>query len=220
MVITILIIYYLMLGSLIYSRWKDMHKLGLINKTVLGILFVTLSLLLASYNRIFYTFELLIVLGLFCNSIGDIFLGMCKIEKKNKDLYFYLALIIITISQIVYLFASIQLARFNLGSLVIALFIVILSYFMFNKVTNDKTKARFAFIYAYPLTIVMINSLINVVKISHSKLFMFTIGVILYWLSDCILFIIKFKDNNRILDTINKLFYYTAQLIIAFSIIF
>ncbi|WBW95667.1 lysoplasmalogenase family protein [Oceanirhabdus sp. W0125-5] len=220
MVIAIIFVYYLIIGSLIFSRWRYMHKFGLINKIILGMLFVTLSLLLSAKNGAFYNFELFIILGLFCNSIGDIFLGMCKVEKRNSEFYFYIALVIITISQIVYLFASIQLESFNFESLFISIFFVILMYLIFNKIVKGTTRAKFALFYAYPLTIVVINSLINLLSNSHSKLIIFSIGVTLYWLSDIILFVIKFKVQNRIYDSINKVLYYTAQLLIAFSIIF
>lgn len=66
-------------------------------------------------------------------------------------------------------------------------------------------------IYAYIFLLLVSNVILNVRNLNV----IYIIAVILYWISDIILFIQKFisKNNKDILDGINKMMYYIAQML-------
>ena|GEM_PF-3248838 len=218
--ILILFIYVIALGFLIYTRWRNKHILGIMCKSMLGMMFILFSFLLMAYKKTYSQFNLLIAYSLICSAVGDIFLGICKIDIKNKDYYFYFATIIISISQILFYFASLMLTGFNIMPLLLAIVVVTFLYMMFNKICALTSKSKLILLYSYPLTLVMLNNIVGMIERKNMSVLIFGIGSFLYWSSDIVLFIIKFKDDSKILDMINKILYYSAQIFIASCIFF
>lgn len=195
------------------------NRIGLVVKTVLGMSFVSLACIIVSRDNYIDFTSSIIIVGLFFNSIGDIYLGLTKIDTEKFDFSFYTALLIISMSQILYLSASIRLGTFSFYTLGVSFLIILLAFFMFRKTILVNMKAKLALLYALPLTFVFINSIFNIYKYSEKTIIYFSVGVIMYWISDFILFIIKFKINDVKLDALNKVLYYSAQLVITYSLI-
>lgn len=219
--IKILALFYLIvLGILIYTRVKDKPKIGLICKSILGILFITMSLILVYDKKFADLSGLLIIFALLCNAIGDIFLGLCKVDTENNNYYFYFAVIVIAMAQTAYLFVSVELTRFNLLSLPLALAAVLIMYIINNKKYKLSKQAIIGLLYSVVLTTATFNAALNISKSAGTKFFIFACGMILYWVSDIILFVVKFAKKSKALDVTNKILYYAAQLVIACCIAF
>lgn len=220
MIKILVFIYVIVLSILIYTRLKDKHKVGLICKSVLGMLFITMSLFLLYDKKFADLTSLLIIFALLCNAIGDIFLGLCKVNTENNNYYFYFAVIVVAMAQAAYLLVSVELAGFKLLSLLLALSAVLIMYIINNKKYKLSKQAITGLFYSIVLTTAAFNAALNTYYSPGIKLYIFACGMMLYWISDIILFVVKFGSKSKALDIMNKILYYAAQIVIAYCIIF
>lgn len=203
MYIELMVMYGFMVMALIFTRVCNMNKISLIIKTALSMFLIILVMTLSSKENV-------IMISIMFSSVADIFLGIHRIEKKSTYL-FYIALSLVTLSQICLLISSIQLAGFNIYSVILAIIMNLILYYAFKRNCKMNSMQNISMIYAYIFLLLVSNVILNVRNLNV----IYIIAVILYWISDIILFIQKFisKNNKDILDGINKMMYYIAQML-------
>jgi len=221
-IVLISLVYSFLVALLIYTRKENKCKLGLVFKTFLGLIFVFVSLAILFFQNIPLSIKnVFIVLALITSSLGDVFLGICKIDKINENYYFYLAGVIITISQILFIISSIILFDFYPISIIVVGFSIFCFHFTCNKyITKNKKALHFIFylILGSLAAINSLNGLLNEPSKSVS-LILFTYGIVLYAISDFVLYFTKFSRKNWFIDTANKILYYGAEFLIACSLL-
>ena len=213
-------LYFSMVIGLIMTRITNKDKLGLALKILLGMQFVIISLSIVAYKKSIDYVSAMIIIGLICNAIGDVFLGMCRIKKKSGEQYFVMALIIIGISQIAYLLALLFDGYFIRASIFIAVVPVLILLFIGH--INDKLNKKYTLvlIYAYIITTVLTNACFMFMQSNCLSAILLGIGYVLFFVSDLILFYMKFFGSNWLLEVANKGLYYTSELLIACSIFY
>lgn len=196
-------IYSIIVIMLILTRVYNVDRISLIVKTILSIILIISTITSPSS-------ESMIMISIILSAIADIFLGIHRIEKKSTYL-FYIALIIVTASQICMLISSIQLSKFNKYSIILAIIMNIILYYSFEKKCTMETMQKISMIYAYVFLLVVSNVILNASVLNTT----YFVAVFLYWISDIVLFVNKFiaKKNEILFDGINKIMYYMAQLL-------
>ena len=125
MYIELMVMYGFMVMALIFTRVCNMNKISLIIKTALSMFLIILVMTLSSKENV-------IMISIMFSSVADIFLGIHRIEKKSTYL-FYIALSLVTLSQICLLISSIQLAGFNIYSVILAIIMNLILYYAFKR---------------------------------------------------------------------------------------
>ena len=204
-----LILYILMVISLIVTRVYNKDKLSLFVKTVLSIILITSVVVISSSQR-------WIMISIMFSSIADIFLGIHRIEKGSSYL-FYMVLFLVVCSQVCILISSIHLTRFNYYSIILAIIMNFTLYFSFAKACKMGKMQNLSMIYSFIFLLIVDNVLLNI----HQLDSIYIAAIILYFVSDIVLFIQKFisKSSKTVLDGINKLMYYTAQILFVLYIL-
>lgn len=198
-----LLLYCLTVVFLIATRIRNADKLSLLSKTLLSVSLIVLAIISSSSEK-------MVMLSIVFSSVADIFLGIHRIEKKSSYL-FYIALIWVTCSQICLLVSSINLTKFNVYSIFLAIILNLILYCSFAKKCEMGNMQKISMIYSYIFLIVVLNVIFNIEKLE----LIYILAILLYWISDIILFAQKFiaKESKEILDAINKVMYYTAQML-------
>jgi len=205
-----IIAYILLVIVLIITRINNKEIISLLSKTGLSIILI-IFIVEISYlgNRM----NMWISLSVIFSSTADIFLGIQKIEKKAKYL-FYIALVLVAGSQIMLFTYSVVLTTFNIYSIPIAILINSMLYYFFSKKCKMEKMQKYAMVYGFVFLLLIMNIIFNI-SIFKSNDLIYVMAIILYWISDIILFIQKFiaEKNKNILDGMNKLISYTAQIL-------
>lgn len=198
-----LAIYSFIVILLILTRSYSLDKISLIVKTVLSMILITLTIISSSK-------ESMIMMSIMFSAIADIFLGIHRIEKQSSYL-FYIALILVTFSQVCLLISSIQLTKFNVYSIILAIIMNLILYYSFKNNCKMGNMQKISMIYAYLFLLVVSNVILNAKSLNIT----YIIAIFLYCVSDIVLFVQKFisKKNKTLLDGINKIMYYTAQIL-------
>ena len=188
---------------LIATRIRNADKLSLLPKTLLSVSLMVLVIISLSNEK-------MVMLSIMFSSVADIFLGIHRIEKKSSYL-FYIALILVTCSQICLLISSIHLTKFNMYSIFLAIIMDLILYYSFAKKCEMGNMQKISMIYSYIFLLVVSNVIFNIEKLELIYVF----AVLVYWISDIVLFVQKFiaKESKNLLDGINKIMYYTAQML-------
>ena len=107
--------------------------------------------------------------------------------------------------------AAIVMADFNVFSVLLALVLNAILCYIFSKKCSMRTMQKVSMIYAYVFMLVVSNVILNASKLS----LIFIVATIVYWFSDIVLFVQKFisKNTKVLLDVINKIMYYSAQIL-------
>lgn len=204
---------------LIYSRRKQNHKLGLICKLILGVIFTLISIFV-NYDQTMSIIVIILITSLLFNAFGDIMLALERIDPPQKDFYFLVALSVIGLSQVTYFIFSILLGGFNPLTLLISALITFIIGIVNREKFKNSVKMKVVLLYTYLFTLLTVNSIYNVFINQSYEVLIFGFGILLYWLSDLVLFRLKFSKYTFGLDVVNKALYYSGQLTISFTFIF
>ena len=203
-----IIIYYLIVIILILTRTYNKERMSVFVKTVLSIILISVAILSSSNEK-------WILIAIMFSAITDIFLAIYKIEKKSY--LFYIAVILVTCSQLCLLVSSKYLAGFNYYSIFCAILINFGLYIIFSKIGKMKLMQKLSMIYSFIFLILVSNVIINIKYLNG----IYLISIILYWISYVVLYLQKFiiTKHKKMLDGINKVLYYTAQLLMIIYIL-
>lgn len=229
----------ILVGVFLFARSKRAGDFAVIFKSLSSIMFVLTALLayLANQNASIY-FVVCIIFGLILGLVGDIILDLKVAYSESETLYFRVGTACFFAGHIFYLIAIFNSFNFSLltvllpilGALCIGFLMIITSKILG---INFKKHKLICFSYASVLSLTAISAICGLIISGLTPFFIFiTLGGILFLVSDVILtfqyFSVKNSDelcklkpqSNNILMTLNHVTYYTAQFLIALSILF
>ena len=179
----------------------------------------------ASFERDLYMpFIFLFLLGLVSGLLGDLFLALRPIRpKEDNEMLINRGIIAFSIGHIFYFFGLLMISNLHYMAFVVSgvmtFIVVVMSYVM----KFDMKSNRFpSYIYSF-LIFLMIGQTIglSIVDGFNGGPLMLMIGAILFGISDLVLAPIYFKGMaDKKMVIINLLTYYSAQLLIALSILY
>lgn len=208
---------------LLYSTYLEMGKVRVINKGVTSLLFVLIGILSYRVNPSLYGIYMMIALGF--GALGDILLGISGERLFDKDKWFFSGMGAFSIAHILYIVAfAEQTNKFNMNLLYIPIiitiiFIVCISNKYFKFYGYKFYVIGYSFIISTML-IVAINLCMNAEEFSV-RILMIILGSILFVISDIVIcFKYFFYEERSWIGIVNLMFYYTAQICLAISIIY
>lgn len=210
-----IIVYCLCLISYMIIEVKDNFKKRAINKIILAALFMSFASIIYFCNYQFSNIQGLLLISMFFAFLGDIIL---LFKFKIGASSFLICNIFLMIYQILIL-SNVQI---NITSLIWTIPIYLILYFTFLIVSH---KYSFNFnkkqipIYMY-LSCMTTNGLLATITLfTKQNNILFSLGVILFMISDYLLITYKFKFKKNLLLQLNSCFYFTGMLLIALSLL-
>ncbi len=170
------------------------------------------------------TISLIFLLGLVCGLLGDLYLAIRPLEKKEADkcvinggiLYF-------SLGHIFYFIALLLLGKFSYLSLILGIVMTIVIYFGSQILKFEMGKAKIASLIYTFIIFMFVGQAVGFAGFKDYNTFsvMILVGAILFSISDLILAPIYFKESYpKWMIIINYITYYGAQLLIAASILY
>ncbi len=197
-------------------------------KTITSALFMLLAFtcMLANQDATLIGYYGLIIMGLLFGLIGDIVLDLKILYKDNieqSDLYTHGGMGSFFIGHIFYLAAIIIYFSFSWVALLVAVAIAAFIVFLSLKVMKmNFGKFQFNVItYTLLLTYFVTNSFAAMIDVGGASAILLFIGATLFLLSDLVLSMTYFdgKDSKPLI-IVNHVLYYSAQFLIALSILY
>ncbi|MBO4855995.1 MAG: hypothetical protein J5511_01295 [Bacilli bacterium] len=217
----------------IVSKVTNYSLKTIIFKTIASLFFVALGIVAFCLNKEgHFIFKLFTVLGLFFGMLGDLFLGFKYITTKTKKIWILLGMFAFAIGHICYILGLLIDFWIPGNTLFIilpfVLPVVIISIYMLvaKKVGINFGKGMliFGLFYLYCLTTMVSSALCMAIlyKFALTTLVMFLPAAICFCASDMMLTGAYFKEGQRskAYMATYSVFYYIAQFVIAFSILF
>ena len=200
---------------------------GLVTKAAASVLFIATACAALATNMDQYRFGLLIVMGLACGLLGDIWLDLKWVYTKDKDAYLYAGMYSFFTGHLFFitaLFTSYAWTPAALAiSIVAALVGAAVSLLMEKPMKMDYGKFRpVCFLYGFILMMTTASSIVAAVATGETVWIVMSIGSVLFLLSDLVLtgtFFGKGKNTPQYV-VINHALYYAAQFVIASSVLF
>jgi len=236
MIYLLLAIFFILWGLFIYSIIKKDRLKGFYYKGFTSFSFVLVFaygvyeyiildngvqplLLELKYSRLF----IFIGIGLVSGVIGDLFLELQYFYKERKFYQITKGMIIFLIGHIFYILAMSFFVGFNYISLIIGAIMTGVVFFGSKIMKIDFKELKWmTYIYSFVIFTMVGLAITQAFELSFSLYSVsFLIGGILFGISDLVLAPIYFKEQkNNLFTIINLSTYYSAQLLIALSIIF
>ena len=213
------ILYIALLAGLLYTIKTDRRKLSFVVKTSLSLVFTIMALYLGGM----WWGTAALIWGLMMSVGGDVALGAFYVSNGKEWSYFYLGMGEFVIAQIMYFYISCLYRDFYWQSLLMSLIITIGFFIMNRSIILKSRPAQASMAYSFAITALLFNSIFAIV-LGAGNMFMvlFLIGILLFWVSDYVLFGIVFRREKYTLmqNYINKTTYFIGQLIIVMSLFF
>ena len=223
--------FYVLLSLLIISCILYVYFYERITKKQIFIFKVSTSFFLLMFGlyifykeKIYESYNLFIILGLFLGFIGDIFLGLRNLFIKYKHLFFVIGIGFFMAGHVAYINAMFMLFKSSVVLLVVLVIMLLLFAIIFTSKTNVKFGKTILICHTYSLlsSIFLSVSLLNAIRLNTLIGFIILFGVINFVLSDFLLSYLYFanlgKTKRKIFKKINIVTYYIAQAILAISI--
>ena len=205
----------------------------IIFKTIASLFFVALGIVAFCLNKEgHFIFKLFTALGLFFGMLGDLLLGFKYITTKTKKIWILLGMFAFAIGHICYIL-GLLIDFYIPGNILFIILpfvlpVVIISIYMLvaKKVGINFGKGMliFGLFYLYCLTTMVSSALCMAIlyKFALTTLVMFFVGAVFFAASDMMLTGAYFKEGQRskAYMATYSVFYYIAQFVIAFSILF
>ena len=218
----------------IVSKVTNYSLKTIIFKTIASLFFIALAILaFALTGSDHLLFKLFTLLGLFFGLLGDVFLGFKYITThKTQKLFILLGMFAFALGHIFYITALLVgfyvagNALFMVLPFTLPLVIIPIYLFVAKKVGINFGKGMFLFglFYIYCLTTMVSSalSMVTLYKFQPTTLIMFFVGALCFMASDFMLTGNYFKpgERSKAYRAIYSIFYYVAQFLIAFSILF
>ena len=203
-------------ASYIYFNTKKKNNIALLSKTIASICFVCFAYFNSAIS--FNQFNVLIIIGMILDAIGDIFLGLRNLVAEKK--MFYIGALSFMIGHVFYIFALMPFVKPLIIYALIAS--IVLDYFVVRFIkslcTITKTQNVIAYIYLFLIFTILTFSVCAYINNINSMYLLFMIGSLLYACSDVLLIIYNYAIKNKWLHPLYSCLYYVGQLLIAFSL--
>ena len=213
----------LMAITYIYVELKRSPLRAFMSKALASLSFVMLGVFAAS-DHLNMSIAPYVIIGLVLGLIGDLVLALRPLRNSSEDktLIVY-GICFFGLGHIFYLLGLSELGAISMISILIGLLMMILIIFMSYILKFEMGKAKIpSYLYAF-LIFMMIGQSIIFMMNGQTETFyiLFTLGAILFGLSDLILAPIYYKQNKtKIMIALNLITYYGAQILIAYSLFY
>ena len=217
----------------IVSKVTNYSLKTIIFKTIASLFFVALGIVAFCLNKEgHFIFKLFTVLGLFFGMLGDLLLGFKYITTKTKHIWILLGMFAFALGHISYILGLLLDFYVKGNTLFIILpfvlpIVIICNYMIVAKkveINFGKGMLPFGLFYLYCLTTMASSAFCMVLlhQFSVVTLVMLFPAAICFATSDMMLTGAYFKEGKRskAYNATYSVFYYVAQFVIAFSILF
>lgn len=194
----------------------------LFTKTMASLGFVFAGIIALIYTK-FEKYYAFLLIGLIFGMIGDILLDLKREYKQDKDVYLNYGMLVFGMGHIMYFMALGNYYGFDgpfIGKTFIALGVglavsagIVFGAARLLKLNFGNFKWQS---FAYSVVLVFVAVLSLLLSVSHSAMWLMTIGLLAFFASDLVLSTQYFgdKEENKILIIINHVLYYGAQVLI------
>lgn len=208
-------------------RVKNGGVPGLITKAVASLFFIATACAALTSNTGEYLYGLLIVMGLTCGLLGDIWLDLKWIYLPDKDTYLYAGFYSFFTGHLFFLTAIFMHYRWSALTLALSAVLALIgaagAAFMEKPLKLDYGKFRLTcFLYGFILMMTTASSIVAAVATGEKVWVVMSAGSLLFLLSDLVLSGTYFGEgkNTPVYVVLNHGLYYAAQFVIASSIIY
>ncbi|SHJ08972.1 lysoplasmalogenase [Parasporobacterium paucivorans] len=218
LVTAIICVLYLLVLLPIYI-WMDRKRESVETpgyKLVLSGIFCVLGLA-AVFVHDFSIFPLLILGGLILAMIGDYFLVFLFADEKR----FICGILAFSVTQVFYIAGMIVLSGIGIGEFIMTILVLSAILIVVLKMKPDFGKARLPInIYTALVTLMAAKAVMMLLAGERvmTLQWMFSMGALLFWVSDMFLGINRFIKKRRIFSTLVAVCYFLGQLMIAISV--
>ncbi|HQL81988.1 MAG TPA: lysoplasmalogenase family protein [Spirochaetota bacterium] len=200
---------------------------GVITKATASVLFIATACAAIVMNLQEYAYGLLIVLGLVCGLLGDIWLDLKYVYPQDNDTYLYAGFYSFFTGHLFFItaiFLSYKWTPWTMAISVIAALIGAAGATLMEKpmkLSYGKFRAT-CFIYGFILMLTASSSVVAAFATGETAWIVMSAGGVLFLLSDLVLSGTYFGEgkNTPAYVVANHVLYYAAQFVIASSILF
>lgn len=225
--LVVVIMMFFLVVCFLASRIMDKGIGAVFTKTIASLGMILGALLVLKEYFTFYF--IYIFVGLVCGLIGDIYLELKRIYPQDNDTYFNIGVAAFSLGHIMYLLAILNIFGYAfdylwpvLISLLIAIAFACVLFFVLAKPMKLDFKTSKWQSFAYCILLVFMASFSTILTIKTGTNLFFTLGLIVFLLSDLVLsmqYFYQTKDgsslvDNNILTIVNHVLYYGAQTLI------
>ncbi len=200
---------------------------GVISKAIASVLFIATACAALVMNLQEYTYGLLIVLGLVCGLLGDIWLDLKYAYPQDNDTYLYAGFYSFFTGHIFFITAIFLSYKWTPWTMAISILTALAgaagATLMEKPMKLSYGKFRpTCFIYGFILMLTASSSIVAALVTGEKAWIVMSIGGVLFLLSDLVLSGTYFGEgkNTPAHVVANHVLYYAAQFVIASSIIF
>jgi len=208
-------------------RVKKGGVTGVITKAVASVLFIATACAAIAANPAGSGYGLLIVVGLTCGLLGDIWLDLKWVYHQDMETYLFAGFYSFLVGHLFFLVAIYSnydwtwagLAVSVVAALIGATGAILMEKPMKMKYGKFKTTS---FLYGFVLMLVASSSGVAAFATGECVWTAMTVGSVLFLLSDLVLSGTYFGEgmNTPVFVVVNHVFYYAAQFVIASSVLF
>lgn len=211
----------------IVSRVKKGGVPGLITKAIASLLFIATAGSALTANPGEYRYGLLIIVGLACGMLGDVWLDLKWIYERDRDVYLYAGFYSFFTGHLFFIAAIFMHYRWTALTLALSIVFALIgaagATLMEKPLKMNYGKFRpTCFIYGFILMMTAASSIVAFASTGETVWITMSIGSVLFLLSDLVLSGMYFGEgkNTSLNVIINHGLYYAAQFVIASSVIF
>ncbi len=206
---------------------------SLVLKTIASICFILVSCAAFYFSSGWFA-ALLVIIGQVFGILGDLFLDMKYLYRKDEKVHTYTGFIVFLIGHLFFIAfmtfsygATLAIVLISIGVAIIA---ALLIYFASEKIAGlvyggyKVISSIYMFVLAFTMMFAILQIFMNDTGYFVTTKILFAIGLVFFMLSDLILAMIYFtpddKMNTPLFVKINLALYYAAQLCISVSLLF
>ncbi len=211
----------------IAARVKKVSVPVLITKAAASVFFISTACAAVAANSSALNYGLLIIIGLVCGLLGDIWLDLKYMYIQDRDMYLYAGFYSFFAGHLFFLAAIVTHYNWTAVTLVLSIVPALIGAAATiamekpMKLIYGKFKPT-CFIYGFILMAVAASSIVAAVLTGETVWIVMSIGGILFLLSDFFLSGTYFGEgkNTPVYVLVNHALYYAAQFVIASSVLF
>ncbi|NLD26505.1 MAG: hypothetical protein GX661_04005 [Acholeplasmataceae bacterium] len=168
-------------------------------------------------------YAILVMCGLCFGFIGDFLLGMQRVDRKHKKIYFLFGLLAFLIGHCFYISAfSLESHIYAWVYLTVPVLMTLVGIFLLSRVNIKSLAIKCGnYLYLFITAMLLTFGVGNLILDSSFLTLVCALGAIFFALSDLLLFFLYFKNPKsriKMLKTFNIVLYYSAQILLAYSI--
>lgn len=224
MTYSLLLFMFISLTCLLYFTYKPYKNYRGISKTTTSILFVFIAISGYIENNTNFAYFIFILLGLIFSLFGDVFLIYAKESESTMSKNFIYGLLSFSFAHIFFSVGFIWISKFSIYTIIFTIILSSISLLFLKSIKGLDFKGMFNYVafYAVVISFMFAQSLnLYLSNSSNFNILIVTIGALLFVLSDLILaFDYFYKNPPKFIGALNLLVYYTAQALIALSVLY